>query len=802
MNVPSCKPLPRGLLPTAIVVMALCSILLGACQVTRRLDVQQDQRLLVKNTIALATPEKIGRNEKSLLKGELASFIRQKPNRKFIYSTRMRLWLFYQFRNKTTRFADWINNVIAEPPTLLNVPEMQRTARNFENQMRQRGFLEATCDYAVDTLRHRKAAVTYTVQLGVRYRIDSIVFASRDSAVLDILNFTKSQSLLHRGAPLDGRAFDAEKLRITTEMKNRGYAYFVPNFVEFTGDTVARKTNVLAEVLTPGDSLLHKTYTIGSISVLSGLVPDVNVMRTDMTLNGIYFASSNPTFDVKVSRLYNAIALRPGWPYRQVDFDLTNRKLNDLGVFRPPSIKYYRDNQNPDKINVDINLVANKRFSFGWDFDFNHSNSSNAITGRLLGLATYLTFQNRNIFGGAENLQTTIQYNIEFDAAGLSDRFIFAQGFKFQNDLVFPKFVDYLSAWRLLNNINIGRRHVLSDRFHTALRTDGKTQLGLTYNYLQLFGFYRYHLFNIGYGISLQDGPKHRYALSHIGIDVLRPEKDSLFENVFGKNQFLRQSFGDQLFTGFLLRSFGYNFAKPVNRFGETYTFNLAFELSGLEEWALNRLWSRAFGEEKWKFGTLEYSKFAKIDLSGAYLRKFNDRGIVGALRLSLGAGTPFGDTKSVPYVEQFFVGGPSSIRAWRIRELGPGSYYNEEASKVRPYYQTGDFRMEFNAELRFPMMRYVKGAVFVDGGNIWSIRPDDDRPGAQLRWNSYKNIALGTGVGIRTDFEYFILRFDFGLKLRKPYLREAGDTYWVQNLISKMEWKDWNLNLAVGLPF
>lgn len=805
LSPPAGRRIRRSGRPAGALRWLLLLLYISSCNVTRYLDSSKGERLLVKNSITLKTSEKVSSTEKALLKTELLSFIRQKPNRRLFYTIRFPLWLHYKYRGKSSRFARWVNKKVAEPPTLYNLNEMQRTARNFENQMRQRGFLHAGCTFTTDTVGAYKSKVHYTVQLGRRYRMDSIFFTSRDTQVLDLLQFTRKQSHLKSGAPLDGRMFDAEKLRITSEMKNRGYAYFVPNFVEFTGDSTATQTNVTVEVLTPGDSLMHKVYTIGKVTVFSGLIPDLTAMKKDTTIGGVYFTSSDAKFDIKAEHLYKAIAIRPGWPYRQVDFDQTARKLNELGVFRFVSIKPYQDNQSPDKLNVEITLAANDRFSPGWDFDANTSNSSNAITGRLFGLSTYLTFTNRNIFSGAENLQTNLQYNIEFDAAGLSDRFIFAQEFKFQNDLVFPRFFDYMHLWRRLNTAKAGRKPIVSDHFYQRLRTDAKTQLSLNYNYLQLFGFYRYHSLNAALGLDLRGG-KHQYAFDHIGIDVLIPRKDSLFNEVFGRNEFLKKSFGNQLFTGLLFRSFNYNFAKPVNRFGETTNIRFNVEVSGLEEWALNRLWNLGFNTGPWTLGKneseLSFSNFARLDADAVYTRIFNDKGVTGALRFGIGAATAFGDTKGVPYVKQFFVGGPSSLRAWRIREIGPGGYYNAADIGVRPFYQAGDFRLELNGEMRFPLFGWFKGAAFVDAGNIWSLDPDDTRDNSQLDWDFYKNIAIGTGLGLRADFGYFVLRLDFGLKLRWPFLTENRTSYWVPKLISHMQWKDWSPNLAVGYPF
>jgi outer membrane protein insertion porin family len=220
-----------------------------------------------------------------------------------------------------------------------------------------------------------------------------------------------------------------------------------------------------------------------------------------------------------------------------------------------------------------------------------------------------------------------------------------------------------------------------------------------------------------------------------------------------------------------------------------------------MEEHLLNRLWSAAFGDQNWVVSDLEFAKYLRLDLDATYSREFR-KDLVGAFRISSGMAKTFGDTRSVPFVKQFFVGGPSSIRAWRIREIGPGGFYDPTAQF--PFYEAADFRFEFNGELRFPMFWWLKGAVFMDGGNIWTLQPELERPNSELRWDSYKNIALGTGFGVRGDFSYFILRFDWGLPLRNPYASNSDgkSVYWIKDRFSKLQFRDFRPNIAVGYPF
>jgi hypothetical protein len=294
----------------------------------------------------------------------------------------------------------------------------------------------------------------------------------------------------------------------------------------------------------------------------------------------------------------------------------------------------------------------------------------------------------------------------------------------------------------------------------------------------------------------------HQYSWDHIGIEVLRPT----FDANLTPSTFLRLSFDDQLFTGFILRNFNYIFNSRINGFGERWNYRLSSELSGLEVLAANRTWGALFGKQEWKIGELNFSEFFRIDQDLTYTRNFS-KSVAGAVRFGVGIAQSFGDSRTVPYVKQFFVGGPSSIRAWRIREIGPGSYLKIDPGTGRPdttqpFFQAADFRFEFNGELRFPIFSYFKGAVFIDGGNIWTINKDIGRPGSQLKWDSFRNLAIGTGFGVRGDFDYFIIRLDFGLPLRRPYPDIETGSYWVPKLISGMKLKNFNPNLAVGLPF
>ncbi|MEI6411003.1 MAG: BamA/TamA family outer membrane protein [Bacteroidota bacterium] len=768
---------------------------LSACNVTKHLDQAKGERLLVKNTLELKTDKRLNFGARAPIQYELASFFKQQPNKRSFFIFYTRLWMYYRYKDRHSRFSKWVMKKVAEPPVIYSPTLTSRTALNLENQMHQRGYLHAKCTYAADTIGLHKMQVKYVLSLKELYQIRDVKFKSKDSLVLQILQMTAPESHLKKGAPLDGRTFDAEKLRITSELKNRGYAYFTPNFVEFTGDTSTYVCDVSVRVLTPSDSIMHKVYTLGDIAVFYSLVPDLTSIRADTSINGIYFASSEPSFSLKPERLLKALTIQTSWPYRQVDFDKTARNLNALGVFKFVSIKPIQDSLQPELINVGISFTPNKRYSVGTDVEFNYRNS---VAGGLIGTSSSVSFRNRNVFKGAELQQTNIAYNLEFDVTN-KNRLIYSQEFKVQNELVLPRFFDYFGFWNGMHALHIGPKRLVGSTLYEHMRTEGRSRIALNYNYVNQTDFFRYHLFNASFGYDIQSGSERQYNFNHIGIDVLRPRFDPAFAPRV--SAFLRRSFDDQLFTGFILRSFSYAYLSNINRFGERWQLRLNSEMSGLEMEGLNALWSKAFGPQTWNIGGLDFAKFIRLDLDVVYSREFR-KDVVGAIRMGVGAVSPFGDSRAAPYVKQFFVGGPSSLRAWRIRELGPGAYVDTTPSAIRvkqPFYQAGDFRFEFNGELRFPMFLWLKGAVFLDGGNVWTLRPDAGRPGSQLRLDSYKNIAIGTGLGIRADFSYFIIRFDIGLKLKKP---NAGDgSYWV-SAPWRLRKENLAYNLAVGYPF
>jgi outer membrane protein insertion porin family len=785
-----------------------CAILLGclslsACRVTQHL--RPGERLLTDNALTLNTKVPMRLADRSALTYQMEGLYKQKPNKKWL-GQYARLWRYYKYKDRTSKFARWTLRRLAEPPTIYDADLTSRTAGNLENSLRQRGYFRAVCTHQVDTLDPYRMRARYILNTGPLFAIDTITFDTRDTNILAFLDEIRSTTLLKYGLPVSSQLFDEEKLRLTTALKNRGFAYFAPNFIEFNGDTTGLSTNVTVNLLPPNDTSMHRRYSLGRVEVFSSLVPDVSALRQERYVKSLYFGSSESRFSVNPERLYDEILLRPGAMYRQEDFDRTTKNLNSLGVFRFVSVKPFQDSFLEDRVNVIVAFAPNKRLDINYGVDVNSSTGSGTVAGRLLGLSAGTGFRNRNVFGGAELWQSDLSYNLELDPLRASGNLIFSQEFKAQTSLVVPRFFDYIGFWKTTSRLRNARKAAAGGKsLYALLRDDARTRLTGNLNRLQIFNFYRYNLLNASAGYDLQVGETRQYTINHLGIDLLQPEFEPGFDSIVRNNPFLERTFSNQLFTGFFLRSFAFNFNSRPNRAGERWFARVNTDFSGIEIYGLNSLFNTLSGVPEWRLGNLSFGRYLRLDMDGGYSREYRP-GVIFASRIGFGVAPAFGGTfgnPQTPYVKQFFVGGPSSIRAWRIREIGPGRFVDRERASVQPFFQAGDVRLEFNAEMRFPLIWWIKGAVFLDGGNVWTLRADPSRPGSQFSGRFVRELALGTGAGLRFDFDYFVIRFDMGVKLRSPFplIADNDSSHWYNNW-SRFGLRDITPNLSVGYPF
>ncbi|MBK8492308.1 MAG: BamA/TamA family outer membrane protein [Saprospirales bacterium] len=631
---------------------------------------------------------------------------------------------------------------------------------------------------------------------------------------------------------MDAGQYDKETSRIVTFLRNRGYAYFSSNYIaSLEADSSNFKVQLILEVLLPPNDSIHRTYTVGDLFLYPEFDPSSPTPSgIDTIAPGIYFMGDSSNYKVREKVLLNTLYLKKGDLFSQDNYDRTNRQLSNLGIFRFVTLKAEPDPDIAGQINFRIYLTPNKRFEFGTDLEVNTSNAQ-FIGRRLLGVSGNVSLRHRNLFKGAELFITNLEGGIDLNLSSFrydTVKLINTVDVRLHSDLYLPKFVDFFGFYSLLDKM-----HILRHPFYTALHDRGATRISLSYNYLERIDLFSLNTLNAVFGYDFRPSNRHRYIINHLGIDYLSPRTTFYFDTlILDKNQNLQRTFDKQLFTSFLLRDFSYTYSGLTNRFGESSSFITRIELSGLEVYLANLLYNGLAAPEKrdtfdlvFSGDTIQFSQYTRLEFDFRHYIKLS-KGQLLVFRGALGWAIPFGFSSGVPYVKQFYVGGPQSVRAWNARAIGPGGYLDPltQSSGVNPtlFYQTAEFKLDFNAEYRFPIFTLFgikyEGALFLDAGNVWTTYPDSTRRFSQLRWtptydefnnklsdNLFKYIAVGTGFGLRLDFAYFILRLDLGMKLRNPYpqiddLGNVKEVFWRSPF--QNGWSDLNLNLGLGYPF
>ena len=791
--------------------MGLLVWLLSSCSTTKYLG--EDQYLLRKNKIVLEETGKI--KNKSDLRYELSRLYKQKPNNKFFFFF-PREGFYYRNLDTgdTTKWKKFIKRTLAEPPSIYEEEKSQATAESMQYYLQYHGYFDAQV-YFTRYFNRGKASVAYHVQPKERYLIDSLSYVSRDPVIDSLVARISDETLLQPGEPMDGSSFEREKERISSYLRNRGYADFYSNyFSPLEADSADHKVNLKLEILTPVNQNTHKVFQIGRITLYPDYNPLVDLSNLqDTIIRGVHFRSNSDEFWIKPGLLVDNIFLKPGDLFRDEEYQKTNQQLVQLGVFRFVTIRQEVDTIDNNLINFNIFLTPNKRMEIGFDTDLNFTDRQ-ANFANLVGVSFSPTYRNRNLQRGAELFSTNLQAGVEFDPFPRTlDSLINTLDISLQTDLLLPQFVDYLGSWRLLRKVGL-------KRLYTQMKEQASTRLSAGYQYSDFLNFYRLSLLNASFGYDLQPNANTRLQINHLAIDYLRPVTRPAFDNIARDNLRLRNSFGQQLFVSMLLRDITFQHTSRSGRYDGSQSLKINFETAGTEIWLGNSIYNAlALNADTLRvFNSVNFSQYAKLDIDSRWLYPLTPTQDL-AFRANLGIALPFGYSTEVPYVKQFAIGGPYSIRAWRSRELGVGNYLDpitDTTSNPLYFYLTGDMKIELNAEYRFPIFSYLNGALFVDAGNVWNLREDTTRCGSQFSWGRkpcgpenvvvepfWKQMAIGAGFGLRMDFSYFILRVDFGYKVRYPHRRPETGSFWaIQNLSEVRIFRDANVNFGLGYSF
>ncbi len=778
-----------------------CLATLCSCSAKKYLS--EGESYLFRNSVRIKSDQKI--EDASELKLDLENLYKQKETESVIGIPKH--WFYYKTRQNpdSSSFSRWIRKNFGAPPVIYDKQLAEQTTGVMERYLGQRGYRSSEVIFDAKTL-NRETSVTYTADPGPRMVIDKMVLFSRDPEIQEVLNETADESFLKDGSPLDIRLFNLERTRISRTLQNRGYAFFYENYISnIEMDTSGAANRAVMEVLNPTDSTRHQVYQNGHITVFIDYSLTDTTATIDTVIDGVTFISPGLPLLVQPRVILSHIFIRPGEQYSKSLINQTTRQLGKLEIYKFASIKPVIDTSRAHTLNYQIYLTRNKKSSIGGDGEINYSTIA-AARRNLVGIAGNVSYRHRNLFRGAENFSSSVEGGAEINLTRQVD-FFNSTNITFTNVLDIPGYIDPVRFYDRLSSIRIGKNNILGNNFNRWLKEESSSTVTVGLSFFDLVNFYRYFSFNSAIGYDIQPEPNKRIQINQFGFNYFNPEIRQQFQTILDNNQFLAESFGKQLFTGFLFRDYSYTLNRQPNRSGWAWGINHGLEISGAEILFANQIYNLISSDDVvfqlgGKQDTTEFSQFLKFELQYTIRKEFGPNASL-AFKFHTGLAFPYGPySRQVPYVKQFFVGGALSNRAWIIRELGPGGYEdpNPVINPRNPFYQSGDILLDLSLEYRFKLFWRFHSALFLDAANVWTLKEDPERPDANFTGNFIDQIALGYGFGFRIDFTYFFLRLDFGYKLRSPYPLENG-SHWYPDAFSQFP-RNGNPNFAVNYPF
>lgn len=776
-----------------IIVTALAAFILSSCSSTKYIP--PDKSIYKSSKITFY--QKPDKYNVSALRRELIRLYPQQANGSFLFIPREYVYFKNLPRDGESGIRSWLRNNIGEEPAYYDDSLSELTAANMQRFLKlKRGFYDAEVTYNTST-ENKYTRVEYIVNTGVRYTIGKIQYLCDDQSLFEDIKLDLPFSLIKTGDPIDADIFEAEKSRISIALQNRGYVEFSNQYIDIKGDSSKNnhQVDILIEIYPPYNEKTHRKYTVGEIKVFT----DFNTRQdtsdlTKKTIGNTLFFKESIDFLVRPEMLFNSIYLKSGEIAKRNDRLKTLKKLNSLSAYRFMSVTPLLNPSDSNKIDYNIFLTPH---NYNWVVDAGTGifySTINQASKRVLGLGSNVEFQHRNILKGSEKFTVNLGLSTEFETDPFLVRTL---NLNFQNTLELPYIKDVFDFLGIIRKVGL-----LNSKYYNVIQEEGVTNFNLGFNYIDLLNFYKINSFNFSVGFRSPLTANKSITITPFGINLNQFFLEPLFkDSIVGGNEFFIRSFNDNLLTGFIFRDllYLYTYKKPNLNLG--FIGNL--EISGLETFLANRFFNLVSGmDDIWTVGGSEnpirFSKFVKLDLDGRYLKSFSKKSSLAA-RLNMGIIIPYGESKENPYIKQFFVGGPNSLRAWNPRFLGPGSYQDPNPSVIIPFQQ-GDIRLEANLEYRLKLFWYVELGLFVDVGNIWLLQGDTNRPGAVFSSNFLNELAVGAGYGIRFNNNYFVIRLDFGYKLRDPYTDENGRHWYTWERIRAQRFG--NLQLAVNYPF
>ena len=731
----------------------------------------KDQTLYKGSSITIISPDKLPK--KSAIKDNVQDILRPKGNTVFL-GMRPGLWLYYVTGTpkKKKSLRALIKDKLAEPPVYLSAVDTITLCKAIGAKLYNTGYLDG---YAKSTVtRKRKgriATINYQLYLRAPYTIKAVSFPLDTDNLSHLINRTSKKTLLKVGDVYNLETLLSERARIDEAVKHKGYYYFNRNFIEFLMDTVGRQLTLQVRLK---KNIPDKSKTVYHISEVN-VYPDYTVSSDSLPLQHLVIDSIHyykHTEYIHPRTVLRSVFFRPDSTYDSRVQRRTLARLNNLNVFKYINLDIKDMDSTAGLLNVNILLSPLPKNLLTTELQA--ATKSN----NFIGPGLTLSLRNRNAFKGAELLIFNLQGSFETQYNG-----IYNGQFTYQ----------------INPHLELDVPRILPFKSQPLTDFVPHTKFSLDYSYLSRVGYFDMNSFklNIGYKWKQSVTMEHDLTLLNITLyDIYN--RSSTFNDLINSNPLLKSRFDEQFLSG-IGYSFYYTEQVKTEKRNRFY-FNGNAELSG----NVMSLISRAVYKKPVDashpsqiFG-VEFAQFARLDIDVRDYIRITTNNML-ALRFIAGWGLPYGNSSTLPYAKQFFAGGAYSLRGFQANGLGPGGYNPPDSIRNVFYLQQGgEIKLEFNMEYRFPIFKFLKGAIFADAGNTWLNRANVDAPAGEFRSNEFiKQIAISTGAGVRVDLNFFVLRLDIGLPLRAPNLPESER--WV---INHTQFNSLVFNLAFGYPF
>ena len=769
----------------AIYLLLLLMLLSSACSNTRKLPAGESLFLGGSTTI---TDRETDRKQRKVLVNDLNGAIRPKPNTKLL-GMRLKLTVHnYIGTKKEKGFWARIRKRYGEEPVLASSVDMDLNRQIQTNVLENQGFFQPRVSGELVTKR-KKTRAKFEVKTGPQYFIDSTYFDNDSSSTLaEDIYALREETLLQPGKPYNLSLIKGERERIDRELKEIGYYYFKADYLIIEADTTIgeHKVNLYVKIKPDEEAApeMYNIYNIRNVYVYPNFRLRGNREDTSKQ-NAVEYEGYkvvDPRKRFRPSVFTYTMHFRPGDEYNRTDQNTTLNRLINLNVFK--FVKNRFEPLNDSLMDVYYYLTPYPKKSIRFELGAMSQNDSR------VGTQGSLSWKNRNTFRGAEELTIRLNGGYEVQYGGNRNANPVATSGRSRRPDIYEAGIETsLSFPRILLPF-------FDPRVNGAFIPRTFVKLGFGFesqsNLLSILSY------KASYGYNWKEDIRREHQLYPVNVTYVQTD-------TLGREN-LNLYYGNLIFNGLI--------------FGPTYQFNYStqvgppnlndFYFSGLIDYSGNLvgLVQKADYETNPKeIAGAHYAQYMKYLADFRYYRRVSEhpvnpsRNTTWANRVILGFGLPYGNSRQMPNVKQFFSGGNSSLRGFRSRLVGPGTFHDSTGNLIQTL---GDIKLEMNTELRFNIWNFVNGAVFADYGNIWLYRDNPELPGAKFTKNFYNELAVDAGFGLRFDFQILVLRLDLAMPLRKPWLPEGQR--WVFNQVNfgDAAWRGQNLilNLAIGYPF